>query len=205
MDRSGRPGPAGRRRPSAPRIEPVGPDEPDERIRGVRAAAEAAGSRVQSNMYATFLRNPDLQAAYGPFGEQLRIGRLPARDRELAILRSAWNCAAEYEWGAHVNAGRAAGLTDAEIERVLAGPDEASWAPFDAAVLRAADELHFDACITDETWNALATRYTDAELIEFAMLVGNYHLIAFVANSAGVQPEAGFEPFPESPSSRDSD
>jgi alkylhydroperoxidase family enzyme len=195
----------GRSRPATPRIEPVGPDEPDERIRSVRAAAEASGSRVESNMYATFLRNPDLQAAYGPFGEQLRNGQLPTRDRELAILRSAWNCAAAYEWGAHMNAARAAGLTDAEIERVPAGPDAEGWAPFDEAILRAADELHFDACITDETWRDLSGRYSHAELIEFAMLVGNYHLIAFVANSAGVQPEVAFEPLPDVPESRDSD
>lgn len=172
--------------------------EEDERMRRVRETAGADVS-VVSNMYATFLRHPDLQAVYGPFGEQLRRGSLPARDRELVILRTAWNCGSAYEWGAHVDAARTSGITDDEMRRIAEGADAPGWEPFDAALLRAADELHLDACITDETWAVLAARYAPHELIELAALIGNYHLIAFVANSAGTQPEPELAPLPVLP------
>ena len=128
---------------------------------------------------------------WSPFGGKLLAGKLPARQRELLILRTGWRCQAAYEWGQHVRVGLAAGLTDAEIERVKAGPDDAGWDPFDAVLLRAADELHDDACITDATWQALAARYDTQQLIEVPMVVGHYHMVAFTLNSLGVQREPG--------------
>ena len=85
----------------------------------------------------------------------------------------------------------ASGVTHAEVDRVKAGPDDAGWDPFDAALLRAADELHDDGCITDATWAALAGRYSTQQMIEVPMVVGHYHLVGFTLNSLGVQREPG--------------
>lgn len=66
----------------------------------------------------------------------------------------------------------------------------------DAGLLRAADELHRDACIGDPTWAALARRYDTEQLIEVPMLVGHYHLVAMTLNSLGVQLDEGLQGFP---------
>ena len=42
------------------------------------------------------------------------------------------------------------------------------------------------------TWEALASHYEEAELIEITMLIGQYHMLAFFLNSADVQLEPGF-------------
>src|SRR5207245_2181605 len=76
-----------------------------------------------------------------PFGTMMLTGELPARDRELLILRTAWNCRSAYEWGQHVRIGLAAGVTQDEIDRVPPGPGAPGWSPLDAALLGAADEL----------------------------------------------------------------
>jgi alkylhydroperoxidase family enzyme len=86
------------------------------------------------------------------------------------------------------------GLTHDEIERVADGPDAAGWSAEDAALLRAADELHADSRIGDETWAALAGRYDEQQLIEVCMVVGQYHLVAFTLSSLGVQREDGSLP-----------
>jgi alkylhydroperoxidase family enzyme len=91
----------------------------------------------------------------------------------------------------------AAGLTDAEIDRVATGPDADGWSDEDAALLRAADELHADARISDATWALLADRLDPAQLIELCMVVGQYHLVAFTLNSLGVEGEGDL---PEMPS-----
>ena len=131
-----------------------------------------------------------------PFGGWLLVrGVLPARDRELLILRTAWNCRAEYEWGHHVELARPAGISDEEIERISVGPEAPGWDPFDATLLQAADELHADARISDATWEALAARYDEQPLIELLMVVGQYHLVSFFLNSTGVPREAGVEGF----------
>ena len=54
----------------------------------------------------------------------------------------------------------AAGLSDEEIVRITDGPDAPGWDPFDAALLRAADELHEDQFLGDTTWKALSQRYS---------------------------------------------
>ncbi len=76
------------------------------------------------------------------------------------------------------------------------GPDAAGWSGMDAALLRAADELHDESCISDPTWDALAAELDEHQLIEVCMVVGQYHLVAFTLNSLGVQLEDDAAPFP---------
>ncbi len=147
------------------------------------------------NIFMTLVRHPGLFRKWLPFGGKLLDGKLPARERELLILRTGWRCRSEYEWGQHALIGREAGLTDEELRRIKEGPDAPGWDPFDAVLLRAADELHDDSCISDTTWDALASRYDERQLIEVPMLVGQYHLVSFALNSLGVQREPGVPGF----------
>lgn len=69
------------------------------------------------------------------------------------------------------------------------------WSELEAAVLRAADELHSDACIADETWAGLAAHLDERQLIEVPMLVGQYHIVSFKLNTLGIQREPGLGGF----------
>jgi 4-carboxymuconolactone decarboxylase len=120
---------------------------------------------------------------------------LPPRERELLILRTGWLCRAEYEWGQHVVIGKKAGLTDPEIARIKEGPDAAGWAPFDATLLRAADELHAQSFISDPTWAALSERYNTEQLMDAVFAVGQYTLVSMALNSFGVQLDKGVKGF----------
>ena len=142
------------------------------------------------------MRAPGLFRRWLPFGGKLLNGKIAPRERELLILRTAWNCQAAYEWGQHVIIGEAAGLTPAEIERIPVRSTE-GWNAPDAALLRAADELHQDCCISDPTWAELAERYDVQQLIEIPMLVGHYHLVAMTLNSLGVQLDEEITGFPD--------
>jgi 4-carboxymuconolactone decarboxylase len=147
------------------------------------------------NIFATLVRAPGLFRRWLPFGGKLLAGKLSARDRELLILRTAWNCRAGYEWGHHVAIGLQSSLTRDEIDRVPDGPD-AGWPRADAVLLRAADELHADYRLADATWESLRARYNEEQLIELPMLVGHYHLLAMTLNSLGVELEPGYEELP---------
>jgi alkylhydroperoxidase family enzyme len=174
--------------PTTPRIPPLAPDEMDDQAREL--VGEVGGdTRGAVNTFTTLVRHPGLFRRWLPFGGKLLVGKLPARDRELMILRTGWNCRAEYEWAQHVVIARRTGLGDDVIARVKEGPDAAGWDPFDATLLRAADELHRDSVLSDATWAALAERYDERQLIEVPMLVGHYHMVAYALNSLGVQVE----------------
>jgi len=74
------------------------------------------------------------------------------------------------------------GLSDEQIARVGEGPDAPGWSERDAALLRAADELHDDHRISDETWRVLADRYDVGQLVEILYVVGQYAMLSMVAN-----------------------
>ncbi|HEY2428227.1 MAG TPA: carboxymuconolactone decarboxylase family protein [Acidimicrobiales bacterium] len=176
--------------PTSPRIAPLAPAELDEEARQLLATTSVPGAPA-ANIFATLVRHPGLFRKWLPFGGKLLAGKLSPRDRELLILRTGWHLQCPYEWGHHVLIARAAGISDEEIERVKLGPDAEGWDESDALLLRAADELHDQHVLGDETWAALSARYDQRQLIEVPMVVGHYHLVAFTLNSLGVQPEAG--------------
>ena len=115
----------------------------------------------------------------------VRNYNIPLRDKELLILRTAWLSRGDYIWGRHNLVGQDAGLSTEEISRIIAGPDAPGWAHFDKALLTAADELHASRFITEDTWNALAARYTEEQLREVVLIVGNYTQLAMFQNTLG--------------------
>jgi alkylhydroperoxidase family enzyme len=120
----------------------------------------------------------------------LRESSLPAREREMLICRTAWLASGEFEWAAHTRIAKQNGLTDAEITRLAAGPDAAGWSPADAKIVRAVDELHYDAFVSEPTWKALASRFDTPQLMELVFTVGSYKMLAMALNSFGTQLDA---------------
>jgi alkylhydroperoxidase family enzyme len=185
---------------SGPRIPPLAASEQDEQARELLQGVQVNDAPA-ANIFATLVRHPGLFRRWLPLGGKLLAGKLPVRDRELLILRTAVLCQAEYEWGQHRLIGLSAGLTEPEIERVRAGAQAEGWDPFDAALVTAAEELHAEARISDATWEVLASRYDERQLIEVPMVVGHYHMVAFTLNSLGVELEPGVAGFSPSPGS----
>jgi alkylhydroperoxidase family enzyme len=115
-------------------------------------------------------------------------GALSRRDHELLALRAAHNCCSEFEWAEHVEYAVSAGLTDDEIQRIRKGPHAAGWSPAEAALLTAADELHTEQRISDQTWAVLTPTYSPAALVELVYVVGQYTMLSMVAETFGVRP-----------------
>ena len=183
-----------------PRIPPLLEGDWDDDLRPILEAAprRLEGGRLgDNNIFSSLARHKDLFRAWLPFGGYLLGGgTLPARERELLILRTGYNCGSSYEWGQHVRIAEAIGMDRAEILRVADGPDADGWSAADATLLRAADELHERSKISDQTWAALAETYDERGLIEIPMLVGHYHLVAYALNSLEVELDEGLEPLP---------
>jgi alkylhydroperoxidase family enzyme len=182
-----------------PRIPPLPQDEWTGDVKRILDAVPPGIDRRlgDNNIFPTFARHPDLFRAWLPFGGfLLTAGKLSGRDRELLILRTAVRTESSYEWGQHVRISLDGGIEREAIDRVLEGPDADGWTPHEAALLRAADELHDGSRISDGTWKTLAETYDDEQLMEATMVVGHYHMVAFALNSYGVELDEGLEPLP---------
>jgi 4-carboxymuconolactone decarboxylase len=178
----------------APRITPLPETEWSDETRELMESLRRDGHVY--NIFTTLARHPQLLKRWLVFGGHvLSKSTLPAREREIAILRMGWLCRAEYEFGHHVAIGKQVGLSDHDIKRITEGPDAVGLDPFEATLIRAVDELHANTFIGDPTWKALAERYSTEQLLDLLFAAGQYKLVSMVLNSVGVQLEEGFEGF----------
>jgi len=173
---------------SRPRLAPLPPSEWNDEQRELLTRGNPP--RVL-NVFATLVRHQDLYRRWMPFANHVLFkSALPEREREMAILRVGWLCRSGYEFHQHTRIGKAAGLSDEEIERLKSTPGAAGWSEAEAALLQAVDELHADQFIGDETWQRLGRHYDTRQIIDLVFAVGQYMMVSMALNSFGVQIEA---------------
>ena len=173
-----------------PRIPPTTEADWDDET---RALVEGLG---RLNIFATLARHPKLLKRWLVFGNHvLNKSTLPARERELAILRVGWRCGSDYEFGQHTVIGRREGLTDAEIARAAVESLD-GWSDRDATIVRATDELVADHTVSDATWEALTRDWTTEQVMDLVFAVGQYVLTSMALNTFRVQREDGVPGFP---------
>lgn len=182
---------------SKPRIYPLEKSKWDEDIISLLGGYEKMNKRPALNIFKTLAHHSKLYKRWSVFGNHVLFkSSLPARDREILILRIGWLCRSEYEWGQHVVIGKQAGLTDEDIQHIMQGPDAEGLDPFKATLLRATDELYVDSFISDHTWNTLSERYNTHQLLDVIFTVGQYNLVSMALNTLGVQLDEGIKGFP---------
>ncbi|MEK9719664.1 MAG: carboxymuconolactone decarboxylase family protein [Quisquiliibacterium sp.] len=173
-----------------PRIEPLGPDQWNE---DQAQAVAPMGERPVLNIFRTMLHNPQALRAFLGWGSYVlsKQNSLPAREREILILRVGYLCRSGYEWTQHRPIGERAGLSAQEIEAIKAGADSAAWSEADRALLRACDELHQRQFISDATWKALGAHLNQRQCMDLVFTVGQYTQVSMLLNTFGVQLDPG--------------
>src|SRR4030095_13483635 len=183
------------------RIPPLEPKDwtPEQRK---RFDPNGTGQRA-ANVFVTFVRNPPADRIRGPINQHiLNSTTLSVRQRETLLMRIGVLCRSEYEWAAHSRLGRRAGMTDVDVDRIIAGPDSGGGDPVELALLRATDELYRDDVISAETWAALAKSLDTKQLLDVLIAVGGYRATSMAINSAGVQLDDNMADFRFPPSLR---
>ena len=108
-------------------------------------------------VWSTCANAPALCKAWLEFTDYLlRESTLPIRDRELLILRIGYLNQGAYEWAAHRSLALSASINEQELKAITVGSTHSDWSDWDATLLRAAEELHNGALISDETWGKLS-------------------------------------------------
>jgi alkylhydroperoxidase family enzyme len=173
---------------SKPRIAPLSDAELND---DQKEALKPFGSRVL-NIFRTLAHAPKALVRFNEWGGYIlsRRNDLPAREREIVILRTGYLCKSGYEWTQHVAIGKREGLTDDEIARIKKGAS-AGWSAADAALIQASDELHADQFITDATWAELGKHFTQKQCMDVVFSVAQYTQVSMFLNTFGVQLDAG--------------
>ena len=184
-------------RPRQARLSPVDP----EGLVGTELAEILAKTAIRDgeplNIFRTLAHQPTLLKRFNILGGAfLAHGLLPARERELVILRVGWNCRSVYEFGQHTLMGREAGLSEAEIGALATTRALGAWSPDDEALIALADEICADDCAGEATFAAVRRRWSEPEIVELVALVGFYRMVSGLLNTLGVQPEDGLPGWP---------
>jgi alkylhydroperoxidase family enzyme len=177
--------------PSQPRLTPLPEPEWDEHQRAVVEPLLFGPTRSVPNVHTMLVRAPELAEGMTTFGRIVRSGGISARHRETLILRTGWNCGSEYEFAEHRQLAFAIGMSEEDVRRIQDGPDAEGWDRFERTLCILADELHATSEVTDATWAELSDDYSEQELIQAMMLVGYYHLVAYMLNGLRVPIEEG--------------
>lgn len=150
-------------------------------------------------LFRTLAHHEQLLSRFRQLGSTL-LGRgtLDPADRETVIHRTTADCGASYEWGVHAVAFAAGLGFDEDWLRATwhGGPADPAFTPRQALLVRACDELHDTATITETTWRELRATYADDELVELVCLVGFYHLVSFVCRAFAIVDESWAAPVP---------
>jgi 4-carboxymuconolactone decarboxylase len=180
---------------SVPRLDPV--TDPSPEVAALLAKTLVDDNGQALHVFSTLARHPRLLRRLNALGGLfVAHGELPARERELVVLRTAWSCDSVYEWGQHVLLGRRAGLSDEEIARVTRPLSEIAWSADDAALLAFVDELLTSSDVSEARWTSQRARWSDAQLVELVMLPGFYRMLGGFLNAFAVQPEESLPGWP---------
>ena len=141
------------------------------------------GKWSSMNFAAVMVTHPELYKTLVPLIAKVISGsNLPPRDREILVLRILALSDEVYETHHHALIARNAGMSDAEIEQAGTGKG-AALSPFDQSLVKAAEELTRDQCVSEQTWRQLAQRYSPVQLMEVVSLVGVYTTMAMLTKS----------------------
>ena len=192
-------------RPDGPRIAPLPRErwgDPERRAvdmgfpgAGDRFASTAPDAPAVPNVLGTLVHHPELAGPFLAFNRVLlQQPAIGDRLREIAVLRVAWRTRSPYEWVQHTRVAAQVGITPAEVEAIAGEGGGAEWSPLEADVLAATDQLVDDHRIDDATWERLASRLDERELVELVFTVGTYTALAMAFNSFGIELDPGLEP-----------
>jgi alkylhydroperoxidase family enzyme len=173
-----------------PRMPPVRPEDFDDDIRAFlgRWTGGIFSNADRNPVLRTFAHHPQLAEVFSQFNiHLLSTSTLPVKQRQIAILRTAWLCRARYMWSSHLNTSLNCGLSPEMFQPIKAGADDPWFSDFERSIVRATDELVRDHEIGESTWRTLMQEWSNRQMLDFLFTVGCYVTTAGMMRSTRVQ------------------
>lgn len=132
-------------------------------------------------------RHPKLARKFLIFNAYLlQDGELPARLRELAVLRLAYARRSVFFWAEHVRIARVSGLSDDEIARIACG--NSGFDGVDRLVLEATDTVLTTGRATPQQWRTLVDELGTHQAMELLFVIGTYGMLASACDTWQLRP-----------------
>jgi 4-carboxymuconolactone decarboxylase len=186
----------------APRVALIEEAQMNESQRALLASLRA-GPRGKSltlrGPFAAWMHAPEFGELAQRLGAHCRYRtRLEPRLSEFAILCTARQWRAQYEWYAHGPMAAKAGVKDKTIADLRAGREPKSAPKDERAIYAFVQELYKKKRVSDRTYKRVQAFLGDAAMVELVGILGYYSMISMTLNVFHMlPPESEKLPFAE--------
>jgi 4-carboxymuconolactone decarboxylase len=183
--------PASGRAEDVTRFAPLKAEEltPPQKAWADMIAAPPRNAKFTAPPYRAYIRNPDLAPKLSALSEYLRWNTsLPPRLSELAILITAREWTAQYEWFAHYPLALKGGLDPKVAEAVAAGKRPDGMKDDEAALYDLATALYRDRKVSDPVYKAALDKFGERGIMDIIGIIGYYDLVSMTLNTMQAQP-----------------
>lgn len=184
------------------RLPPLPPERMTPEQRRVAEGIAGGPRGALRGPFPAMLRSPEVADRFQRVGEYLRFNSSIPKDlNELAILVTAREWSAQYEWYAHHILAMKAGLPPALAEAVAEGRRPEGMTEDQRIVWEFCTELHRTRFVSDGTYEAAKVRFGEQGVMDLVAVCGYYVAVAMTLNVAQVPLPPGvpvpLKPLPE--------
>ena len=159
------------------------------------SAAVVPGASTIGSPFNVYLRSPLLADQLRRVGEHIRFkSSLAPKLNEFAILITARQWGAQYEWFAHHRLAMKAGLRPEIANDLAQGKRPAGMHDDEAAIYDFSQELHTTHTVSDATFKAVIDRFGEQGVMDLIAVNGYYVLVSMVLNVDRTPLPAGAKP-----------
>jgi 4-carboxymuconolactone decarboxylase len=173
----------------------TGPERMTPRQREVAEAIAGGPRGGLRGPFQAWLRSPEVADRFQRVGEYVRFkSSIPPALNELAILVTAREWTAQFEWYAHRELAMKAGLPAAIADAIARGERPEGMDADQRAVYDFAAELHRERSVSDAAYAAVAERFGERGVVDLVAACGYYVAVAMTLNVARVPLPEGVPP-----------
>ena len=162
---------------------PVTPEAMTDAQKNIHDAIASGPRGHVRGPFPVLLHSPQMADHVQKLGSYIRYEcRLPDRLRELAVLVTSRFWGAEFEWFAHHELARNAGIPEAAIEAIRTGGVPTFDDPADEAIYAFCTALHENHQVDDATYKKVQALLGQEVLTDLVAMSGYYTLLAMTLN-----------------------
>ena len=147
------------------------------------SAAVVPGANTIGSPFNVYLRSPELAEHLLKAAQHIRFkSSLSPKLNEFAILITARQWGAQYEWFAHHRLALKAGLNPAVAEDLAQGKRPGGMQDDETAVYNFTHELHTTHQVSDANFKAVLDRFGEQGVMDLIAVNGYYVLVSMLLN-----------------------
>jgi 4-carboxymuconolactone decarboxylase len=161
------------------RFAPLKPEEltPAQKAWAEELAAPPRNGKITNPPFRAYIRSPDLAPKLTALADYLRWhSSLPPRLSELAILITAREWTAQYEWYAHYPHAIEGGLDPKVAAAIAAGKRPEGMRDDETALYDLVTSLYHDKKVTDAVYKAALDKFGERGIMDIIGIIGFYDI-----------------------------